>query len=78
MVELRAIDPAPPGKEVSEYLDHVREKVRRGNVSAIAVAFVYRDGSTGSGHSALPNTATMVGSVEALKAKLIRSMIGEN
>lgn len=75
MADLRVIDPEPVGHDAQKYLEHVAEKIAGGEVSAIAVAFVYRDGSTGSGYSTLSNTATMVGSVEALKQKLIRSML---
>lgn len=77
MAELRVIDAIPPGKDLSDYLEHVTEKVANGEVSAMAVALVYRDGSTGSGYSHLSNTATMVGSLEALKSKLIRDMLDD-
>lgn len=75
MADLHVIEPEPVGEAVLAYLGHVLEKAQQGHVSAVAVAFVYRDGTTGSGYSALPNTATMVGAVDALKAKLIRDML---
>lgn len=73
--DLRVIDSVPADKSVTDYLEHVAAKIAEGNVSAIAVAFVYRDGSTGSGYSEQPNSATMVGAVEALKAKLVGNML---
>lgn len=77
MAELEVIDAEPPAQGVVEYLEKQLERAKSGDFSAIAMAVVYRDGSTGSGYSQLHNTATMVGSVRALEAKLVREMLDE-
>jgi hypothetical protein len=73
--DLRAIDVEPVSASVLAYLEDLTERARAGEFSTIAVAYVYRDGSTGSGHSDAHNLAAIVGAVEALKTKLIRDMI---
>ena len=75
MPDLHVIDPTPVDAAVVDYLEHLLARAREGRYSAIAVAFVYRDGSTGSGYSRQHSLATMVGGVEALKTKLIREML---
>jgi hypothetical protein len=74
MAELIAIDPEPASASVVDYLEHLIERARLGQFSSIAAAYVYRDGTTGSGYSDQHNLATMVGSIEALKVKLLRDM----
>jgi hypothetical protein len=75
MASIHVIDPEPADESVLAFLEDVLEKARAGKYSAVAAAFVYRDGSTGSGYSHQHNIPTMVGSVEALKGKLVRDMI---
>ena len=75
MAEVRVIEPEPADESVIAFLEDVMEKARAGKYSAVAAAFVYRDGSTGSGYSKQHNLAAMVGSIEALKGKVIRDMI---
>jgi hypothetical protein len=72
MANLIAIDPEPISASIVDYLENLIERARAGQFSAVAAAYVYRDGSTGSGYSDQHNLATMVGSVEALKVKLVR------
>lgn len=69
--KLVEIAPEPPGEGVVEYLEVLLERARAGEISAIAAATVYRDGSTGSGYSVLPNTSTMLGAIERLKYKIL-------
>lgn len=75
MAELTVIEPEPPGNGVVEYLEHCLKKAKSGEISAVAVAYVYRDGSTGSGYSEQHNLATTVGAVRALETKLVRDML---
>jgi len=75
VADLVAIDAEPVGASVVAYLESLLERARAGEFSAIAAAYVYRDGSTSSGYSDQHNLATMVGSVEALKVKLVRDML---
>lgn len=69
--ELIPIDYEPPGKHLAETLDEIREMVERGEISSIAVAYVFRDGSTGLAHSAMPSRSTLIGAVERLKFRLL-------
>lgn len=74
MADIRLIDAAPVEQAVVSYLETVLARAKNGEYSAVAVAVVYRDGSTGSGYSNQYNLATMVGSPEQLKAKLLKDM----
>ncbi len=75
LADLIAIDPEPVGADVVAYLEHQLARAREGTLSAIAVAYVYRDGTTGSGFSRQHNLAAMTGAVTALQAKLVADMI---
>lgn len=77
MPDLHAINVEPVSESVLAYLADLTERAKAGEFSTIAVAYVYRDGSTGSGHSDAHNLAAIVGAVAALQTKLIRDMIGE-
>lgn len=77
MPTLHVIDSIPTSESAVAYLAHTLERAKAGELSAVAIAWVNPDGSTGSGWSDQPNLGTMVGSVEALKAKLVREMIDE-
>jgi len=68
---LSVIPSIEPGGDALERLEETRALVESGEVSAIAVAVVYRDGSTSRSWSRCPNTATMIGAVELLKRDLI-------
>lgn len=74
MPDLHVIDAEPVDESVVTYLEHVLEQAKEGRYSAVAIAYVYRDGSTGSGFSRQHSLATMVGGVEAMKAKLLKEM----
>jgi hypothetical protein len=76
VADLRVIDATPADATVIAYLEHLLDRARAGEFSAVAVAYVYRDGRTGSGHSDQHSLPTMVGSVACLQAKLIADMLG--
>lgn len=75
MPSLIAIDAEPANASVITYLESLLERARAGEFSAIAAAYVYRDGSTGSGTSDIPSLAALTGSVAALQGKLVADMI---
>lgn len=77
MVDLVAIDPEPAGTDVIATLERAMEKARAGELSSVAVAFVYRDGCTGHVWSLLPSFGTMIGSVARLLHKLNADMDGD-
>jgi hypothetical protein len=76
MAELHVINAAPVDATVVTYLEHLLARARQGEFSAVAVAYVNRDGSTGSGHSDQHSLATMVGAVACLQTKLLADMMG--
>lgn len=71
MPDLTVITPHPAGQGIVAYLEQLLEQARAGELSAIAVAKVYRDGTTGSGWSEVPALAAMIGAVTTLQAKLV-------
>ena len=75
MTGLVAIDAEPANASVVAYLEEVLQRAREGQFSSIAVAWVYRDGSTGSGTSDVPSLPALTGSVAALQGKLVAEMI---
>lgn len=74
MSKLREITCEPPGQGIDDMLDDLRERHAKGEISALAIAVVFRDGSTESGFSHLPSINTMIGSVARLQHKLIHKL----
>lgn len=62
----------PLGKGIAEVLDKMREMVDKGEISSLAIAYVFRDGCTGLAHSAMPSRSTLIGAIERLKYKLLK------
>lgn len=76
MAELRVLDSDPPvAASVIEHLEMLLDRARNDELSAVAIAIVYRDGTTDQHHSEQHNLATMAGSVAALHTKLIRRIL---
>jgi len=71
--DIRVIDCEPLGKDVIDTLEYVLEKARTGKISSVAVAVVYRDGSTSNTWSAAPSASTLVGAVTRLQGRLLRT-----
>ena len=69
--QFSVIDAEPLGADVIATLESVLEQARAGQVSSVAVAVVYRDGSTGKTWSGAPSASTLVGAVARLQASLI-------
>lgn len=76
MADLTVIDAEPVGEDVVAYLEDLLCRARAGEFSSIAVAFVYRDGSTGSGNSSAPSLAALLGAVAGLQHKLAEDLVG--
>lgn len=75
MPDLIPIDPEPANASVIAYLEHTLSRAREGQFSSIAIAWVYRDGTTGSGTSDVPSLPALTGAVAALQGKLVADMI---
>lgn len=69
--QLLPITCEPPGAGIEELLDQLREAHASGELSAIAVAVVYRDGSTGSLTSPTPSYATMIGALDLARHRML-------
>ncbi len=69
---LRTIDAEPLGEDVIARIEEVLELARKGEFSSVAIASVYRDGSTGKSWSAAPSLSLLIGSVARMQAALIR------
>jgi hypothetical protein len=74
---LIAIECEPVGDNVLMILESMLEEARAGELSAVAIATVCRDGSTGSAWSFLHNNATMLGSINRLAHEINKKMDGD-
>jgi len=72
MTKLKVIDAEPIGVDVVATLESVLERAREGRISSVAIAMVYRDGSTNRTWSKSPSLSALVGAVARLLAALIR------
>lgn len=78
MTELTAIEPEPVAIDVIETLEAWLALAREGQLSSVAIAAVYRDGSSGDGHSFIHSIGTQIGAVAILQARLIAKVTREN
>lgn len=74
MADLRSIDAIDKADDVVPTLERALAKAKEGNVSAVAICFVYRDGTTGQSWSYQRLTAMMVGCATILAHKLVEFM----
>lgn len=74
-MNLTTIDSIPVSDDIIETLENVIELARTNQISAVAIAMVYRDGSTGQRWSNLHNTSSMIGSLTILIHKLVKRII---
>ena len=75
MADLHVIEAEPPGEDVLAKLRETLAEAEAGNLSSVAIAVVYRDGSTGSAWSSPPSAGLQLGSVTALQARLAKRII---
>ncbi len=70
--KLHAIPLEPLGIDVVEKLEEILEAAKRGEISSVAIACVYRDGMTGSTWSAVPTFSMLIGALRCLEYRLMR------
>lgn len=76
--KLVAITAEPaPGPDIAERLAEVCKEVAADKISSVAIAVVYRDGTTNRSWSTARSLSLLIGAVERLKAALIREADGE-
>jgi hypothetical protein len=68
------IDSEPPNPNTIVCLEEALAAAREGRISAVAIAAVYRDGSTGDAWAKPVSPATLIGAVSVLHARLIHSI----
>lgn len=66
MAELHTIEPQNGAEDVIATLERALLKAKSGQVSAVGVATVYRNGNMGASWSSLPSTPMMLGAVSRL------------
>lgn len=71
-MNLKVIDAEPVGEDVAAKLQEALEKANAGELSSVAVAVVYRDGTCGSSWSSAPSLSCLIGAVTRLQHSLIR------
>lgn len=74
--ELRTLTAEPLGTGIIEILEDMLVEARKGNLSSIAVAKVFRDGTTGSEWSHLPSYGLMLGALARLSYRMNVRMDG--
>lgn len=70
MTEVRVLDAAPPNPGVVEALEDILARAKAGDLSSVAIAVVYRDGSTGDAWSEPASIGTLIGAVTILQHRL--------
>lgn len=74
MASLISIDAEPAGGDVVERIEEVLAMARAGELSSIAMALVYRDGSIGHCRSRAPSRGLMLGALSRCMHKLNEAM----
>lgn len=70
MPDLAVIEAEDQAADIVETLEAALANALTGELSAVAIAFVYRDGSIGHRRSALPSFPAMMGALSRLIYKL--------
>jgi hypothetical protein len=73
-MSLTVIEAEPIGEDVIEKLSEVLSDAKRGELSSVAIAFVYRDGETGAVWSKAASAGLLVGAIARLAWKLNRAL----
>ena len=66
MAALTVIEPEGVSPDLIETLEAVLEKARGGELSSVAIAYVYRDGTIGRTWSTAPSFGTLLGAIGRL------------
>jgi hypothetical protein len=69
-MNLIALDAEPAGADIIDRLEEVLELARKGELSSVAIATVYRDGAPGRSWSTPPSHTLLIGSVARLQHAL--------
>jgi hypothetical protein len=72
---LSVITSEPVSPDIVHYLEMALVMAKAGELSSIALSYVFRDGSPGRGWSSPPSTAALIGSLAITQALLAQSMI---
>lgn len=72
--QLRTIEPQPLGKTIISRLEWALELARKGELSSVAIAVVYRDGCGGHQYSDVPSCGLLVGTIARMQAAIIRDI----
>lgn len=70
MPELAVIEAEDQAADVIDALERALTKARAGQLSSVAIVYVYRDGTTGHRRSKLPSYPAMMGAVARFMHKL--------
>lgn len=70
MAELHAIEPESVSPDLIMTIEELLEKARAGELSSVAVAYVYRDGTIGRGWSTPPCFGALLGAVSRLQHRM--------
>lgn len=71
--KLTVLEAEPLGAGIIERLERALEMAKRGELSSIAIALVYRDGCAGSVYSEPPSMTALIGSIARLQYRLMRA-----
>jgi hypothetical protein len=72
---LGVITAEPVSPDIVRFLELALDMAKSGELSSIALSYVFRDGSPGRGWSSPPSTGALIGSVAITQALLTNSMI---
>jgi hypothetical protein len=72
VTRLTVLDAEPPGVGIADLLEEVTELANAGELSSLAIAMVYRDGSGDQRWSHACSSAALIGSAAVLLHRLIR------
>jgi hypothetical protein len=72
---LSVINAEPVSPNIVHFLETALVMARAGELSSIALSYVFRDGSPGRGWSSPPSTGALIGSLAITQALLTRSMV---
>jgi hypothetical protein len=68
--KIRVLEAEPPGTDTVAKLEEALERAKKGELSSVAFAVVYRDGTCGHGWSKAPSLSCLIGAVARLQYSL--------
>lgn len=69
---LHVLDAEPPSTTLVKVLEETLEMARKGELSSVALAYVYRDGHSGAAWSKVPSFSCLLGATMRLQHDLMR------